>query len=86
MRCPEMFPEPESPQARGARALVMLASGARAAAAEAAAPLLKADPATIPPDRQRLLGLACSGSARPAREYGRAYPSGLNLVILSIVF
>ena len=55
---PEMFPDPESPQARGARALVMLASGARAEAAEAAAPLLKADPGTIPPDRQRLLGLA----------------------------
>ncbi|HMI23134.1 MAG TPA: AAA family ATPase [Streptosporangiaceae bacterium] len=55
---PEMFPDPESPQARGARALVMLASGARAAAAEAVAPLLTADPGTIPPDRQRLLGLA----------------------------
>jgi len=55
---PEMFPDPESPQARGARALVMLASGARAAAAEAAAALLKAGPGTIPPDRQRLLGLA----------------------------
>ena len=55
---PEMFPDPESPQARGARALVMLASGARAAAAEAAAPLLKADPGTIPPDRQQLLSLA----------------------------
>ena len=55
---PEMFPDPESPQARGARALVMLASGARAAAAEAVAPLLTAEPGTIPPDRQRLLGLA----------------------------
>ena len=55
---PEMFPDPESPQARGARALVMLASGARAEAAEAAAPLLKADPGTIPPDRQQLLSLA----------------------------
>jgi hypothetical protein len=55
---PEMFPDPESPQARGARTLVMLASGARAAAAEAAAPLLKVDPGTIPPDRQRLLALA----------------------------
>ncbi|HMH37589.1 MAG TPA: hypothetical protein VK584_11695, partial [Streptosporangiaceae bacterium] len=55
---PEMFPGPESPQARGARALVMLASGARAAAAEAVAPLLKAGPETIPPGRQRLLGLA----------------------------
>ncbi|HEX5291699.1 MAG TPA: AAA family ATPase, partial [Streptosporangiaceae bacterium] len=55
---PEMFPDPESPQARGARALVMLASGARTAAAEAVAPLLTADPGTIQPDRQRLLGLA----------------------------
>ena len=55
---PEMFPDPESAQARGARALVMLASGARAEAAEAVAPLLRIGPETIPPDRQRLLGLS----------------------------
>ncbi len=54
---PEMFPDPESAQARGARALVMLASGARAEAAEVVAPLLKAGPETIPPGRQQLLGL-----------------------------
>jgi len=54
---PEMFPDPESVQARGSRALVLLASGARAEAAEAVAPLLAGDPG-LPPDRQRLLGLA----------------------------
>ena len=55
---PEMFPDPESAQARGARAAVMLASGARSEAAEVVAPLLKAGPETIPADRQRLLTLA----------------------------
>ena len=54
---PEMFPDPESAQARGARALVLLASGARAEAAEVVAPLLTAGPETIPFDRQRLLSL-----------------------------
>jgi hypothetical protein len=55
---PEMFPDPESAQARGSRALVMLAAGARSEAAEAVAPLLNAGPETIPPGRLRLLSLA----------------------------
>jgi hypothetical protein len=56
---PDMFPDPESPQARGSRALILLASGARSEAAEVVAPLLdaRAGPGTPPPDRQRLLGL-----------------------------
>jgi tetratricopeptide (TPR) repeat protein len=55
---PEMFPDPQSPQARGSRALVMLAAGARSEAAEAVAPLLNAGPEMIPPGRLRLLSLA----------------------------
>jgi hypothetical protein len=55
---PEMFPDPESAQARGLRALVLLASGARSEAAEVIAPLLKPGPETTPPGRQQLLGLA----------------------------
>jgi hypothetical protein len=56
---PEMFPDPESAQARGSRALILLASGARSEAAEVVAPLLdaRAGPGTPPPDRQRLIGL-----------------------------
>jgi hypothetical protein len=56
---PEMFPDPESAQARGSRALILLASGARSEAAEVVAPLLdaRAGPGAPPPDRQRLLGL-----------------------------
>jgi AAA ATPase domain len=55
---PEMFPDPESAQARGSRALVLLAAGATSEAAEAAAPLFSAGPEAIPPGRQRLLSLA----------------------------
>ena len=55
---PQMFPDPDSAQARGSRALVMLASGARAEAASAVAPLLKAGPETIPSNHQRLPSLA----------------------------
>jgi hypothetical protein len=56
---PEMFPDPESAQARGSRALILLASGAKAEAAEVIAPLLDtgAGPGATPPDHQRLLGL-----------------------------
>ncbi len=54
---PEMFPDPESAQARGSRTLILLASGARSEAAEVIAPLLDAGSETTPPDRQRLLGL-----------------------------
>ena len=41
---PEMFPDPESAQARGTRALVLLAAGARDEAAEVVAPLLDRGP------------------------------------------
>jgi hypothetical protein len=54
---PEMFPDPESAPARVVRALALLASGARAEAAEAVAPLLNDGPETIPPGRQWLLSL-----------------------------
>jgi len=54
---PEMFPDPESAQARGSRALVLLAAGARSEAAEAAVPLMDAGPEMIPLDRLGLLRL-----------------------------
>ena len=54
---PEMFPDPESVQARGTRALVLLAAGARAEAAEVVAPLLDPGPGE-PPDNQSLLAAA----------------------------
>ena len=41
---PEMFPDPESAQARGARAQVLIAAGARDEAAEVVAPLLDRGP------------------------------------------
>ena len=66
---PQMFPDPESAQARGARALVMLASGARA---EAAAPLFNAGPETIPPGRQRLLALTYAAELAAAFGIGPA--------------
>jgi hypothetical protein len=55
---PAMFPDAESAQARGARALVLLAAGARSEAAEAATPLMDVGPEMIPADRLRLLRLA----------------------------
>src|SRR5262249_29735210 len=63
---PEMFPDPESAQARGSRALVLLAAGARSAAAEAGAPLLNAGPEPIPPGRLRLLSLAYAAEVAAA--------------------
>ena len=54
---PEMFPDPESAEARGSRALILLASGARAEAAEVVAPLLDAGPEATASERQRLHGL-----------------------------
>ena len=56
---PEMFPDQETVQARGSRALILLASGARSEAAEVLAPLLDAGagPEATPPDRQQLVGL-----------------------------
>jgi hypothetical protein len=53
---PEMFPDPDSVQARGARAAVLLASGARAEAAEMIALIATSDPAFEPRDNQTLLG------------------------------
>jgi len=41
---PETFPDPESAQARGARAQVLIAAGARDEAAEVVAPLLDRAP------------------------------------------
>ena len=42
---PDMFPDPDSLQARGTRAAVLLAAGARAEAAEVIAPITDRDPA-----------------------------------------
>src|SRR4029077_9404415 len=42
---PEMFPDPEASQALGTGALVLLAAGARDAAADAMAPLANRNPA-----------------------------------------
>ena len=55
---PEMFPDLESSQARGTRALVLLAAGARDAAADAVAPLTNRNPAAAPRNHQWLLGVA----------------------------
>ena len=55
---PQMFPDTESVQARGAGALVLLASGARAEAADVAAPLFEGDPEPAPRDNQSLLAAA----------------------------
>jgi tetratricopeptide (TPR) repeat protein len=54
---PEMFPDPESVEARGSRALILLAAGARAEAAKVVAPLLDAGPEATASERQRLHGL-----------------------------
>ena len=69
---PQMFPDPESVQARGARAMVLLASGDLAEATEVAAPLFRIDPAGVPPDNQLLLSavhateLVAAFAVRPA--------------------
>ena len=55
---PQMFPDTESVQARGTRALVLLASGARAEAADVVAPLWEGDPEAVPRDNQSLLAMA----------------------------
>jgi hypothetical protein len=55
---PEMFPDPESAQARGARAEMLIAAGAREEAAEVIAPLLDRGPEVMPANHQRLIGLA----------------------------
>jgi len=63
---PEMFPDPESMQARGARAQVLIAAGARDEAAEAVAPLLDREPGVMPANHQRLLGLAYAAEVTAA--------------------
>jgi hypothetical protein len=55
---PEMFPDPESVQARGSRAEVLIAAGAIQEAAEVVAPLLDRGPEMLPANQQRLIGLA----------------------------
>jgi hypothetical protein len=61
-----MFPDPESTQARGARAQVLIAAGARDEAAEVVAPLLDRDPAVMPANHQRLIGLAYAAEVTAA--------------------
>ena len=55
---PHMFPDNESVQARSTRALVLLATGARAEAADVAAPLFEGNPHSAPWDNQSLLAAA----------------------------
>jgi hypothetical protein len=56
---PQMFPDPESVQARGSRALVLLAAGATDEAAEVIAPVLaRGGPDDSAQDNQSLLGAA----------------------------
>src|SRR5215475_4504667 len=54
----DMFPDPDSPQARGLRALALLAAGDRAQAAQVAGPMLEGGPDRIPRNHQFLLGAA----------------------------
>jgi AAA ATPase domain len=71
---PDMFPDPESVQARGSRALVLLAAGARAEAADAVAPIMNASPDSVPHNHQWLGGMAYAAEivaafgARPAAQ------------------
>jgi hypothetical protein len=56
---PQMFPDPESVQARSTRALILLAAGDKPGAARAAAPVLDPPPySQLPADNQALLGVA----------------------------
>lgn len=63
---PEMFPDPESVQARGSRAQVLIAAGARDEAAEVVAPLLDRGPEMMPANHQRLIGLAYAAETTAA--------------------
>jgi len=63
---PEMFPDPESAQARGSRAQVLIAAGARDEAAEVVAPLLDSGPDVMPANHQRLIGLAYAAEVTAA--------------------
>ena len=53
-----MFPDPDSPQARGLRALALLAAGDRAQAAQVAGPIFDLSPDLIPRNHQFLLAAA----------------------------
>ncbi len=89
---PQMFPDPESVQARGALAMVLLASGARAEAAEVAATLAGADPGGASPDNQQLLTaahateLVAAFEVRPAAEklYALLLPSADQAVVSGV--
>jgi tetratricopeptide (TPR) repeat protein len=63
---PEMFPDPESAQARGARAQVLIAAGARDEAVEVVAPLLDRGPEVMPANHQRLISLAYAAEVTAA--------------------
>ncbi len=63
---PQMFPDPESTQARGARAQVLIAAGARDEAAEVVAPLVDRGPEVMPANHQRLIGLAYAAEVTAA--------------------
>jgi AAA ATPase domain len=54
----DMFPDPDSPQARGLRALALLAAGDRAQAAQVAGPVFEDGPDRIPRNHQFLLAAA----------------------------
>jgi tetratricopeptide (TPR) repeat protein len=86
---PQMFPDTESVQARGARALVLLASGARAEAADLVAPLFEGDPESAPRDNQSLLAAAYASElvaafgVMPAA--GKLYPALLPFADQAVV-
>jgi len=63
----EMFPDPDSRQARGVQAMALLAAGSRSQAAEVIAPAL--EDLTAPPANQQLLGEAAF-AAQMAAEFG----------------
>jgi len=63
----DMFPDPDSRQARGVQAMALLAVGSRAQAAEVIAPTL--EDLTPPPANQQLLGEA-SFAAQLAADFG----------------
>jgi hypothetical protein len=63
----EMFPDPDSRQARGVQAMTLLAVGSRSQAAEVIAPAL--EDLTAPPANQQLLGEAAF-AAQMAAEFG----------------
>jgi hypothetical protein len=55
---PEMFPDPDSRQARGLRAAALLAAGDRIQAEQIAGPMFEGGRESLPPNHQFLLGAA----------------------------